>query len=67
MNLLIDQENAQKILNYLLSRPYGEVMNLVPGITRLLPAEAAKTEATLADSVADARKAADEIHDPLKS
>jgi hypothetical protein len=35
MTLKIEQEEAQKILNYLASRPYAEVAELVPVLLNL--------------------------------
>lgn len=35
MKLLIEQENVQKLLNYLLTRPYGEVYELIPLVINL--------------------------------
>jgi hypothetical protein len=35
MTLKIEQEEAQKILNYLASRPYAEVAELVPILLNL--------------------------------
>ena len=37
MNLLVSQETAQRVLNYLALRPYSEVYQLIPGLTNLQP------------------------------
>lgn len=39
MNLQINQELAQAILNYLVTKPYAEVYGLVQGIQKLQPVE----------------------------
>ncbi len=35
MKLLIDREAAQKILQYLASRPYAETFELIPGLLNM--------------------------------
>ncbi len=37
MQLIIQQQEAQSILNYLIKQPYGEVANFVMIIQRLQP------------------------------
>ena len=37
MQLIIDQQQAQVILNYLIKQPYGEVANFVLILQRLQP------------------------------
>lgn len=62
MDLLVKQENAQSVLNYLLSRPYGEVYKLVPYLTNLKPGKEL-TNSTIQDEVLEARKIAADMHD----
>ena len=42
MQLIIDQQQAQAILNYLIKQPYGEVANLVMILQRLQPVQPQK-------------------------
>lgn len=42
MQLIIDQQQAQAILNYLIKQPYGEVANLVMILQRLQPVQPPK-------------------------
>ncbi len=71
MNLLVKQEDAQRVLAYLISRPYGEVYQLIPTFTNLIPGvpmnehvvRATVEDVQRAADVAEARKNAAAIHD----
>lgn len=46
MNLVISQELAQRVTDYLATRPYREVFHLIDQLTKLRPLEEPKADAS---------------------